>query len=155
MATKKKNGRKGPRSAKQKAATRKLVAFNKRKTTPKRRKAAPKRKVNKPRKRRATVVKKRSTPKKKGLGSSIPLINNPMFKKAAVGVGTATLGAAALGLVLPSFANNPIVKPVLALVAGGPIGAVAQVLTQGGISGLGLGGGGNTSGAVQSTGGFA
>ena len=78
-----------------------------------------------------------------------------MFQKAARGVGTATLGAAALALVLPQFAANPIIKPVLALAGGGAIGAVAQVLTQGGLSGLGLGSlgiGGSSSGTTGGAG---
>lgn len=149
-----KNGRKKPRSAKQKAATRKLVAANKRrgrktptkrrKASKPRRKAATKRKSNKQRK-----TTKHTVAKKKGLFDQIPLIKNTMFKKAAIGVGTATLGAAVLGLVIPSLAAHPIVKPVLALAGGGAIGAVAQVLTQGGLSGLlpsGLGGGSSTQG---------
>jgi len=147
MATK----RKKPRSAAQKAATRKLVALNKRnarKTVlPKRRKRtitkrkAAKRKVLKQKKRKGNVAKK------KGLLDNIPLIKSKMFKQAAVGVGTATLGGAILGLVVPQLASQPLVKPVLALAGGGAIGAVAQILTQGGLSGLGLGnltgGGGN------------
>jgi len=150
--------RKKPRSAAQKAATRKLVALNKhktRKTPVKRRKTTKSRKPNKARKRSKTVAKRKTVSrKKKGLLGNIPLINNPMFKRAAQGVGTATLGAAALSLILPQFASNPIVKPVLALAGGGAVGAVAQVLTQGGLSGLGLGGGGNnaSSGTTINTG---
>ncbi len=134
------------RSAKQKANDKRLGAMAKargRKSAPKRRKT---RKANKPRKAsRRTVAKRRTTRHKKGILGKIPLINNSMFQKAARGVGTATLGAAALALVLPQFASNPIVKPVLALAGGGAIGAVAQVLTQGGLSGLGLGGGSSTA----------
>ena len=154
--------RKKPRSAAQKAATKKLVALNKRKghkTTVKRRKTTKSRKANKRRKTsKRTVAKRKTTPrKKKGLLGNIPLINNSMFQKAAKGVGTATLGAAALALVLPQFASNPIIKPVLALAGGGAIGAVAQVLTQGGLSGLGLGslGGGGGSSTLSVSTGFA
>jgi len=81
-----------------------------------------------------------------------------MFQKAAKGVGTATLGAAVLGLVVPSLAAHPLVKPVLALAGGGGIGAVAQILTQGGIGGLGLsslGAGGNASSGSTINTGFA
>jgi len=148
-----KNGRKKPRSAKQKAATRKLVARNKRKAKPRRKAAKPRRKAATKRK----VVKRRKTPKrtvakKKGLFDQIPLIKSPMFRKAATGVGTAALGSAVLSLIVPSLAAHPIVKPVLALAGGGAIGAVAQVLTQGGIAGLNLsalggGGGGNGGGS--------
>jgi len=136
------------RSAKQKAATRKLVASNKRKarkTPTKRRKTAKSRKPNIKRRRKANVVKRKTTPKKKGILSNIPVINNPMFKRAAAGVGTAAIGGAILALVVPSLAAQPLVKPVLALAGGGVAGVVAQIVTQGGLSGLGLGnlGGGN------------
>ncbi len=149
--------RKKPRTAAQKAATRKLVASNKRKgrkTPVKRRKTTKSRKPNKAHKRSKRVAKRNPVKKKKGLLGNIPLINNPMFKRAAQGVGTATLGAAALSLILPQFASNPIVKPVLALAGGGAVGAVAQVLTQGGLSGLGLGGGSSnaSSGTTINTG---
>ena len=151
--------RKKPRSAAQRAATKKLVALNKRKghkTTVKRRKTTKSRKPNKAHKRVKRVARKRkSSPRrKKGLLGNIPLINNSMFQKAARGVGTATLGAAALALVLPQFAANPIIKPVLALAGGGAIGAVAQVLTQGGLSGLGLGslGGGSSTQSIGGSG---
>jgi len=155
--------RKKTRSAAQKRATRKLVAMNKRKgrkspvkrrkSSTKRRKSSVKRKSNKARKTTKRTVAK------KGLFDNIPLIKSPMFKKAATGVGTAALGAAVLGLVIPSLANHPIVKPVLALAGGGAIGAVAQVLTQGGLAGLNLGslGGGSpaASQGMNANGGFA
>jgi len=139
--------RKKPRTAKQKAATRKLVALNKAKkgskSTPKKTKSTSKRKPNK----QKSTTKNVAAKKKKGILDNIPLINNPTFKKAALGVGTATLGVTVLGLVAPSIAANPIVKPVLALAGGGVPGVIAQVLAQGGLQGLGLGnGGGNGMG---------
>ncbi len=163
MATK----RKKPRSAAQKAATRKLVALNKRNARkvvlPKKRRstkkrASPKRRVTKRKSNKRKPVK-RSVAKKKGLLDNIPLIKSKMFRQAATGVGTAALGAAVLNLVVPQLAAHPIVKPVLALAGGGAIGAVAQVLTQGGIGGLGLsslgGGGSGTSSVPTSQVGFA
>lgn len=94
---------------------------------------------------RKTVAKTKTT-KKKGLLDNIPIINNPTFKKAALGVGTATIGATILGLVAPGIASNPVVKPILAFAAGGAPGVIAQVLAQGGlgaITGNGNGGGVN------------
>ena len=89
---------------------------------------------------RRTVARRRTTrraaPKKKGILSNIPIINNPTFRKAALGVGTATLGVAVLGLVAPGIASNPIVRPVLALAGGGVPGVIAQVLSQGGLGQL-------------------
>jgi len=126
----------------------------KRKSAPKRkapkRRSAPKRKVNKKKK-----VQKRMAGKKKGFASNIPLINNPTFKKAALGVGTATIGVAVLGLVAPQIANNPIVKPALALLGGGVPGVIAQVVAQGGIGsiqGLLGGNGGNGNANTVNTG---
>ncbi len=158
--------RKKTRSAAQKRATRKLVALNRRKGHKPRRKAAKRRSSPVKRTRRAakrkTIKRKTShkrTVAKKGIFDKIPLIKSPMFRQAAAGVGTAALGSAVLALVIPSLASHPIVKPVLALAGGGAIGAVAQVLTQGGIAGLNIGslGGGGNSANVQGAGntGFA
>jgi len=99
---------------------------------------------------RKTIKRKSPTKtvaaKKKGILENIPVIKNPTFKKAALGVGTATLGATVLTIVAPSIAANPIVKPVLALAGGGVPGVIAQVLAQGGLQGLGFGGNGNGGG---------
>ena len=95
--------------------------------------------------RRTVARRRRAAPKKKGILSNIPLINNPTFRKAALGVGTATLGITVLSLIAPSIASNPIVRPVLALAGGGVPGVIAQVLSQGGLGALtggGSGGGG-------------
>jgi len=136
------------RSAKQKAATRKLVALNKRRGAPKRRKSSKPRKTNKRKSRSKSVAKRRSSSRARGITSKIPLINNPTFKKAATGIGIATLGVAVLSLVLPQVANQPLVKPVLALLGGGVPGVVAQFLVQGsgGLTNI-FGGGGNGAGA--------
>jgi len=105
-----------------------------------RKRSAPRRKTRR-RSTKRTKSKKRS---KKSMVGKIPFINNPTFKKIAVGLGTATLGITILGFVAPQIANNPIVRPALAFLAGGPIAAGVQFLTQGGLpSGGGGGGGGN------------
>jgi len=123
------------------------------------RKAAPKKAAPK-RKRKANKVKKapkkQMAGKKKGMLANIPLINNPTVKKAALGVGMATIGTAIIGIVAPSIAQNQIVKPALALLAGGVPGVIAQVISQGGISQLGLGGsGGSQTVNTAGNGGFA
>jgi len=137
------------RSAKQKANDRRLGAMARargKKSTPKRRRKTIKQKSS-----RRTMAKRRSAPRRKssskGFASKIPLINNPTFKKAATGIGVATLGVAVLGLVLPQIANQPLVRPILALAGGGVPGVVAQFLVQGGgnlsnILGSGNGGSG-------------
>jgi len=103
----------------------------KRKSSPKRRKSST-RKVIKPRKRPKTMAKRRSPSRSSNILGKIPLINNPIFRKAATGIGIATLGVAVLSLVLPQIANQPLVRPVLALIGGGVPGVVAQFLVQGG-----------------------
>jgi len=76
----------------------------------------------------------------------IPFINNPTVRKIATGIGTATLAVTVLGFVAPQIAANPIVRPAIAFLAGGPIAAGVQFLTQGvglGQASGGSGGGGN------------
>ena len=100
--------------------------------------------------RRTVARRRRAAPRRRSSGSKgilgkIPLINNPTFRKAALGVGTAALGITVLSLIAPSIASNPIVRPVLALAGGGVPGVIAQVLSQGGLgqlTGGGSGGGG-------------
>jgi len=150
--------RKKPRSAKQKAATRKLVALNRRGSSPKRK--APKRKASKRRASKRKTNKPKKAPKrmaKKGFAAKIPIINNPMFKKAAIGVGSASLAAAVVGIIAPQIAANPIFKPAIALLTGDIIGLGAQVVSQGGIGSITnlLGGGGGSNTNTSSMGGFA
>lgn len=116
---------------------------------PKRKKSST-RKVNKPSKRSRSVVKSRTS----NILGKIPLINNPTFKKAATGIGIATLGVTILSLVLPSIARQPLVKPILALIGGGVPGVVAQFLIQGGggLSNILGGGATGTNGAVTNNG---
>ena len=109
---------------------------------------APKRKTNK----RKTPPNRKMATKKKGILDNIPLVNNPTFKKVALGVGTATIGVSILSLVAPSIANQPLVKPVLAFVGGGIPGVIGQLVTQGGIGGLGKLVGGNGNGNTQNMG---
>jgi len=144
--------RKKARSAKQKANDKRLGRMAKaraKKSTPKTRKSPKPRKTNKRRSPAKRMAKRRAPSKSRSLGSKIPLINNPTFKKAATGIGIATLGVAVLGLVAPQIAANPVVKPALAFLGGGIPGVAAQIFTQGGISGLGniLGGNGNGGGS--------
>jgi len=143
------------RSAKQKAATRKLVALNKRrakKSKPKKRSSKP-RKVNK-RKSPSKSMAKRKTTSKRSFTSKIPLVNNPTIRKAATGIGLATIGVAALAAFAPQFASNPIVKPALAFLGGGVPGVIGQVVVQGGLGGLSnvFGGGGNGNGGGTNAG---
>jgi len=133
-------------AGRRKAAGRKAP---KRRTT--KRRAAPKRRKTIKRRsppRRMARRKTRRTSSKRSFASKIPLINNPTFRKAATGIGVATLGATALAFVAPSLAANPIVKPALAFLGGDIVGLAAQVLSSGGLSSLtgGSNGGGSNAG---------
>jgi len=145
------------RTAKQKAATRKLIKFNKAKANKKKKakvkpRSAPKRKTAK-RKAPRKVNKRKSPKRSMAKGSKIPFINNPTVKKVAVGVGLATLATVALTAVAPQFANNPIVKPAVAFLGGGPVAAVVTLFLNGGLGSLGLGGNQSNGGGVNA--GFA
>lgn len=145
--------RKKPRSAKQKANDRRLGAASKAraKAKPKRRSVS---KIIKRVKRSVSVAKRKSAPRR-NFTSKIPLINNPTFKKAATGIGIATLGVAAISVIAPQIAQNPIVKPALAFLGGGIPGVAAQLFVGGGLGSLsGIFGGGNGA-ASAGNGGFA
>jgi len=125
------------RSAKQRANDKRLGAMARKRgkrSTTKRRK--PRRKVNKARRRTKRVAAKRRSTSKRGILSKIPLINNPTIRKAATGIGLATIGAAAISVIAPQIAQNPIVKPALALIGGGIPGVIGQVVTQGGFGAI-------------------
>jgi len=125
------------RSAKQRANDKRLGAMARargrkpRRSTPKRR-----RKVNKARRRTRIVAARRRTTSKRSIISKIPFINNPTIRKVATGIGIATIGAAAIGIVAPQIAANPIIKPALALIGGGIPGLIGQVVTQGGFGAI-------------------
>ncbi len=141
------------RSAKQRANDKRLGQMAKRRArsshTTKRRRT---RKTIKHVTRRVSVARRRrSAPRrrvshKRSFASKIPLINNPTFRKAATGIGVATLGATVLGFVAPSLASNPIVKPALAFLGGDIVGLAAQVLSTGGLGSLTGGNGGGSNG---------
>lgn len=147
------------RSAKQKANDKRLGQMAKRrarKSTPKRRKSSTKRKVNKPKRRRTNVVKRRRAPSKRSFQSKIPLVNNPTIRKVATGIGLATIGVAVIGMVAPSIAQNPIVKPALAFLGGGIPGVIGQVVVGGGIPQISnIFGGGSQGTNSAGNGGFA
>jgi len=149
------------RSAKQRANDKRLGAMARRRgkrSAPKRRRS--RRKVNKPRRRfRSVASRRRRAPSrsKRSIISKIPLINNPTIRKVATGIGIATIGAAAIGIVAPQIAQNPIVKPALALIGGGVPGLIGQVVTQGGFGAITnlIGGNISNGNAANASNGFA
>jgi len=131
------------RSAKQKANDKRLGRMAKargkrtKRSTRTIRVRTAKRKPNKARKRVRSVVKRRkSVSRKRSITSKIPFVNNPTIRKVATGIGLATIGTAVIGLVAPSIASNPIVKPALAFLGGGIPGVIGQVVVGGGIAGV-------------------
>lgn len=130
------------RSAKQRAATRKLVALNRRKAKPKRRRSTPiKRRIKRARRRVSKAIK--TIKRRRGSKSMVKLpAIPPVVKKVATGIGLASIGVTILTVVAPSVAQNQIVKPALAFLGGGIPAAIVQFLLQGGTSFLG-GNGGN------------
>jgi len=160
------------RSRKQKAATRKLVRFNKRKAKKKggsRRK--PRSKAKSSRKKRKVNKPKRPKNKKKMAGKSgkklidkVPILKNKTVQRIGFGLGMGVIAvgiidlAARFGppaLVGPLVQNKQIIKLGVEAVTE-PISAVADVLLLGGGGGIlgKLGGGGNGQQAI-SNGGFA
>lgn len=137
------------RSAAQRRATRKLVAMNRarnRRSKPRRRKRSITGKITRhfTRRRRSKgrVNKKRRS---SGSGMKIPFLNNPTVRKAAVGVGTATLAVTALSFVAPQISQNPLVRAAIAYFSGGVEGAAATFLLGGGLGG---GNGGSSGGGA-------
>jgi len=143
------------RSAKQKAATRKLVARNKKKAkkNPKRRTkrrtkasvARPKRKkTNKGKKPRKNVVSK------KGLSK---ITGNPTLRKVLLAAGAVSIATSVAALVAPSIVptlQNPIVRAGLGFVTGDFVGAASNFVLGGG-GGL-VGGNGSRSSNVGDSG---
>jgi len=161
-----KKGRKKPRSRKQKAATRKLVAMNKRKARPKpkrRRKASSKgktrRKTNKPKPKTKRMAGRKGGKKK--FIDKIPVLKNPTVQKIAFGLGIGLIAVKIIDFVAqvaPPALAAPLVqnKRIIQLgveVATEPLSAVVDVATGGGINlgsltgrSNGGGGGGNQNG---------
>jgi|SaaInlStandDraft_2_1057019.scaffolds.fasta_scaffold10173_5 hypothetical protein len=84
--------------------------------------------------------KKQSRSRRSKIGG---IFSNPTLKKVMIGMGAASLAGTVTGMVAPQF--SPIAKPLAALAVGGPIGAIAAVLADGGIGAIGGIFGGQTS----------
>lgn len=103
------------------------------------------RNTNKSPKRRNNVAKRKSSGSRRGrLGN---FLTRGTVGKVAAGVGAATLIGFAADRFAPSI--SPIAKLGASFLAGGPLGALAQFLLQGGIAGSGLNLGGILGGNGQ------
>jgi len=85
--------------------------------------------------RKPMARRKSSTRRSRARGKIGGILNNPTLKKVMIGMGAASLTGTVVGMVAPQFV--PIAKPLSALAVGGPIGAVAAVLADGGLGAIG------------------
>jgi len=120
------------RSAKQRANDKRLGARAKSRSKTKR--------SNNSNSSRKPVAKRKGKRSSKSVSIVKKVTSGSIFRgglvgKAVMGVGAGALVGLVLDRVAPQF--SAIGKPVAALVAGGPVGAVAQVLLTGGISSFG------------------
>ena len=130
------------RTEKQKAATRKLVALNKRKSskrTPKKRsKSTTKRRKSQPlrsTKPRKSMAKRRSY--KRSSSKIGNIFNKGTIGKVVAGVGAAALVGAVLDRFLPNSPITSIAKPIAAYAGGGAAGAIGSVVLDGGLNTIG------------------
>jgi len=131
------------RSAKQKANDRRLGAAARKRSSKGNPKSNPKRnnkRKNNPRKSKNMAKKKGSRTTKKSFTKQVTsgaIFSKGLLGKVVLGVGAGSITTMVLNQFAPQFAN--IGAPVAALLAGGPIGAVSQIVLGGG--GLGSLGG--------------
>jgi len=115
-----------------------------------RRKTTRRKKTTRTKKRTSTTRKKHKRKKSSKKGNMVfgkNILNNSTIRKAAIGVGTGTIAATVLALVAPGLASNPIVRPAVAFLAGGPIGAIASLVLSGGLGNITGGSGNGSAGA--------
>lgn len=128
------------RMAKGRANKGKKSIVKRRKTARPSTKIAKVKKQRKPRKSNNMAKRKsRSSSRRSKIGG---IFGNSMIRKAMMGIGAGALAGTITSMVMPQF--TPIAKPVSALIAGGPIGAVASILIDGGLGSFGSLLGGNT-----------
>jgi hypothetical protein len=87
---------------------------------------------------------KRSSSRK---GFKVPFLSSPSVKKAAAGIGMASIlsiGLSALGQ--QQLAQSPVVKIAGGFIGGDVPGAIGTLATSGGLNLLNLGGGGQATG---------
>ncbi len=136
------------RSAKQKAATRKLVALNKSRSKKSSTKRKSKKTTNKTKTRRNTMARRRTTTIRRRassggrkLGSSL---KTGVIGDVVKGIGAGSLVSLVMSRVAPGSSITPIASAGAGFLTGGIVGGAANLILQGGIN---LGGilGGNSS----------
>lgn len=131
------------RTAKQRAATRRLVSFNKRRKRSSTRRA-PRRSM--PRRRRSTRRRSVSGGFRRARSGIGGVLKSGIIRKAILGVGAATIATVVLNRVAPQFA--PIGGTAAAFLSGGLVGGAINLFLSGGLNQLGgLFGGQSANGA--------
>jgi len=113
------------------------------------RKSAPKRRKSQPIKRRRNTSTSSMAKKRRG-GSRKSKFGIPsVVKKAAAGIGLATIATVVISQVAPSAA--PIIRPIAAFAGGGIVGVISDLVLSGGAGFLGniFGGGSTQSNSVS------
>ena len=141
------------RTAKQKAATKKLVALNKRRrkgTTKgmvrktarrafeKRKSLKTKRKSSSSNRRtpiRSMARRRRSSARRAGSKIS-NVLTSGLVGKAVTGIGAAALVGTVMNRILPGSPITGIAQPIAAYAAGGAVGAVTSVILNGGLGSI-------------------
>ena len=143
------------RTAKQKAATRKLVALNKRKrkgTTKgmvrktarrafegKRKSSKTKRKSSSSNRRtpiRSMATRKRSRTIRRAGRTAKGILTSGIVGKAVTGIGAAALVSTVMNRILPGSPITGIAQPIAAYAAGGAVGAITSVILNGGLQSI-------------------
>jgi hypothetical protein len=140
------------RTAKQKAATRKLVALNKRKRSTRkgqvrktarrayegiRKKSKSKRKSSSSNRRTPIKSMARRMSRTRRAGSKISnVLTSGIVGKAVTGIGAAALVGTVMNRILPGSPITGIAQPIAAYAAGGAVGAITSVLLNGGLGSI-------------------
>ena len=136
------------RTAAQKAATKNLVAFNKRKASKSTKKSTAKKRKTTPKSRKPTTTNKRSTPKRtmakkrftraRKTGKSISSsLKTGVIGEVVKGIGAGSLVSLVMSRVMPNSPITPIAATGAAFLTGGIVGGAANLIVSGGLGQLG------------------
>ena len=128
------------RTKAQKAATAKLVAFNKKrkaKAAPKK-KAPAKKSTNKATPRKQPMAAKKRFPRARKTGKGIASsLKTGVIGEVVKGIGAGSLITLVMNRVAPNSSLTPIVSTGAAFVTGGLVGGAANLILSGGLSQMG------------------
>jgi hypothetical protein len=124
------------RTAKQRAATKRLVALNKKRKSKRVKRTTTRRKPMARRRRARTRTRTRTVTRyaRRGGKGIKGIFKSGMLQKASAGIGAGVIAGLVLDRFAPQFSE--IGKPIAGFMAGGPIGAIAPLVLSGGLSGI-------------------